>query len=72
MGRTARLKNLKKAFVCFSPEKVAGKRVLLIDDVFTTGSTLRAAAEQLRKAKPAALYVLTVSRRKALFEKKVI
>ena len=72
LGRTARLKNLKRAFVCFSPEKVAGKRVLLVDDVFTTGSTLRAAAEQLRKANPAALYVLTVSRSKALFEKKVI
>lgn len=72
LGRTARLKNLKKAFVCFSPENVAGKRVLLIDDVFTTGSTLRAAAEQLRKAKPAALYVLTISRRKALFKKKAI
>jgi ComF family protein len=71
LGRTARLKNLKKAFTCVSPEKVAGKRVLLIDDVFTTGSTLRSVAEQLRKAKPAALYVLTVSRRKALFKKKM-
>ena len=65
------MKNLKKAFTCVSPEKVAGKRVLLIDDVFTTGSTLRSVAEQLRKAKPAALYVLTVSRRKALFKKKM-
>ena len=68
LGRTARLKNLKKAFVCFAPEKVSGRRVLLIDDVFTTGATLRAAAEQLRKAGPAAVYVLSVSRRKALFK----
>jgi ComF family protein len=69
LGRSSRLKNLKKAFICSRPESIKGKRVLLVDDVFTTGSTLTAAVEQLRKAHPAAVYILTVSRRKALFKK---
>ena len=70
LGRTARLKNLKTAFVCTKPEKITGKRVLLVDDVFTTGSTLTAATLQLMKAKAAAVYVLTISRRRALFKNK--
>ena len=69
LGRSSRLKNLKKAFVCIKPESIKNKRILLVDDVFTTGSTLTAAVEQLRKAHPAAVYILTISRRKALFKK---
>ncbi len=41
---------------------VAGKRVLLVDDVATTGSTLDAAATALLRAGPAAIYGLAVAR----------
>ncbi len=34
----ARLKNIKGAFVC--DERVAGKRIALLDDVMTTGASL--------------------------------
>ena len=70
LGRTARLKNLKNAFTGMASEKIRGKRVLLVDDVFTTGSTLLAASKELQKAQPEAIYVLTMSRRKELFRKK--
>ena len=40
--------NLKNAFEVKSPEKIKGKRVLLIDDVCTTGSTLTNITKLLR------------------------
>jgi ComF family protein len=41
-----------------SCEQVVGKTVLLIDDVMTTGTTLRQTASLLQEAGPAALYAL--------------
>ena len=35
-----REENIKGVFVCKNPDAVKGKKILLIDDVFTTGSTM--------------------------------
>ena len=51
LGREERLKNLKGAFaVAVLPETIQGKRILLVDDVVTTGSTLLECAHTLRAA----------------------
>ena len=63
LTREERLKNLKNAFAVPNPQKVAGKSILLIDDVLTTGSTLHACADALRKAGAADIKVFTVARR---------
>jgi competence protein ComFC len=46
----ARERNLKAAFRVRKPAGLAGKVVLLVDDVYTTGSTLRECSRELRRA----------------------
>lgn len=50
LDRSARTSNVTAAFECRAPARVNGRRVLLVDDVRTTGATLRACAEALREA----------------------
>lgn len=45
LTRAERWANVRGAFDCPDPSAVAGQRVLLLDDVFTSGATLRAAGE---------------------------
>jgi ComF family protein len=50
LGRTGRLGNLDGAFRVRAPASVRGRRVLLVDDVCTTGSTLDACRAALLDA----------------------
>lgn len=45
-----RKENIKGVFSCHLPEKVKGKKILLIDDVCTTRATLEEATKVLKKA----------------------
>lgn len=56
-----RRKNVAGAFAAL-PEVVAGQRVLLVDDVTTTGSTLLECTRALKLADAKAVYGLTLSR----------
>ncbi len=53
--------NLKDAFTVTRTALVAGKNILLIDDVATTGSTLVAIAGELKKAGASRVWALTVA-----------
>lgn len=48
--RQQRLKQLQEAFYVTKASEVVGRRVLLVDDVLTTGATLEAAASTLKAA----------------------
>jgi len=48
LGRSARARNVAGAFT--ASENLTGRRILLVDDVCTTGSTVIACAEALRQA----------------------
>lgn len=63
LPRAERLKNLSGAFRVKPPDAIAGKRILLIDDVLTTGATLHAAARALLDAGAAEVNVFVVARR---------
>jgi ComF family protein len=60
LGREERLANLDGAFVC--ARDVSGKKVLVVDDVLTTGTTLVECARVLRAAGAREVWGYTVAR----------
>jgi len=62
LSRKDRLRNLRGAFAVRRPEMIAGKRILLIDDVFTTGTTVNECAKTLRKAGSGDVFAVTLAR----------
>ncbi len=56
------MKNLRQAFAVRQPQSLARKRILLIDDVFTTGTTVNECAKVLRNSGAEAVFVLTLAR----------
>jgi ComF family protein len=56
-----RRKNLKGAFKVDREKDIEGKILLLVDDVYTTGSTLRECSSVLRKAGALEVRALTIA-----------
>ena len=57
-----RKENVRKAFRCACPKQISKQRVLLIDDVMTTGATVASAARALLDDGALRVSVLTVAR----------
>ena len=62
LSRKERMANLSGAFTCAAGPELEGAHVLLVDDVMTTGSTIRACANTLRRKGVASIAVLVVAR----------
>ncbi|HVA14435.1 MAG TPA: phosphoribosyltransferase family protein, partial [Stellaceae bacterium] len=59
---SARRRNVAGAFAVRRPDKLRGRRVVLIDDVLTTGATVEECARVLKRAGAARVDVLTLAR----------
>jgi ComF family protein len=62
LNRQDRLTNVKGAFRVKNPSVVRDRSILLIDDVFTTGTTVTECAATLKKAGASEVHILTVAR----------
>ncbi len=62
LTRHQRRENIRGAFEVARPEAIAGQEVLLVDDVFTTGTTVSECARVLRRAGAERVLVATVAR----------
>ena len=62
LGGSARRRNLHGAFAVAKGHRIGGAKVLLIDDVYTTGTTVEACAQALRQAGAARIEVFTLAR----------
>jgi len=62
LGRKERLANIKNAFNISDDSKITGKKILLVDDVYTTGATVNECAKVLLKGGAGHVDVLTLAR----------
>lgn len=61
LGRHERFANLRQAFSVNGRSGFEGKKVVLVDDIFTTGSTVNECSRVLIEAGAEKVYVLTVA-----------
>lgn len=69
LGRKNRLANLKDAFKVTDKKMIKNKTILLIDDIYTTGSTLNECARTLKDAGASKVIGLTLARAKPKMNK---
>jgi len=62
LGKPERRRNIRHAFTVVDRDTVQGCRVLLVDDVYTTGATVEEAARELKRNGADCVDVLTVAR----------
>lgn len=62
LTKEARRKNLRGAFFCQKPDLIKNKKILLVDDVFTTGATMEECARVLKDAGAKEIWGVVVAR----------
>lgn len=62
LDRKERRRNLREAFAVKNRDEFQAKNVLLVDDVYTTGTTIKEAAKVLKEARVKDVYVFALAR----------
>lgn len=62
LSKEDRQVNLKDAFFIKHPEKIKNKRIFLVDDVYTTGSTIQECAHVLRTSGAKQVFGIVIAR----------
>ena len=60
-SRALRAENLKDAFVVAWPKLIAAKKIVIVDDVITTASTLLTFARTLKSAGPVSISAVVIA-----------
>ena len=60
--KVGRSRNIRNAFYILEPEKIRDKKVILLDDIFTTGATVRECAKKLKEAGAKEILVLVLAK----------
>lgn len=62
LSKEERIKNIQGVYKLKRPEKLINKRILLVDDIFTTGSTAKECCKTLKLIDTKEIYVLTIAK----------
>ncbi|MBQ8425188.1 MAG: ComF family protein [Clostridia bacterium] len=63
LSKEDRINNLKDSFVIIDKENIIkDKKIIIIDDVFTTGTTMKRCSFEIKKLKPKEIFVMTFAR----------
>ena len=62
LNKEERAKNIQGVYKLFNEESLYNKKILLVDDIFTTGSTVNECSKVLRKAKPKTIGIFTIAK----------
>lgn len=62
LNREERMKNLKGAFEVIDSKRIRGRKFIIVDDVITTGATLKEAQELLKKHGALQINTLTIAK----------
>jgi ComF family protein len=62
LGKEERVQNIKGVYKLRNPNELKDKKILLIDDIFTTGSTVNEASKIIKMAEPKKIGVLTIAK----------
>ena len=62
LNKEERQKNIKDVYEIKNLDRLENKKILLIDDIYTTGSTVNECCKILKKANPTKIDVLTIAK----------
>lgn len=62
LDKKSRQSNVKDAYNCENKQKINGKKVILFDDIYTTGSTAKECSKILKQAGAKEIVVLTIAK----------
>lgn len=62
LSKEKREENIKGVYSLTNEEKLKNKKILLVDDIYTTGSTVNECCKVLKAVKPSEITVLTIAK----------
>ena len=62
LNKEQRQKNIQGVYILKNKEKIINKKILLIDDIYTTGSTVNECCKVLQKSRPKKIDVFTIAK----------